>query len=310
MLHIMVADVDAYQRRLIDILLSYDGYHLVMLENGRAVLEYLRTNTPDVAILNDKLPQIGGIDICSKIKRIRRLTHSTVVILTEESNPRRLQELRENARFVKANLVVRKPLSQGNFAEKLRELLSAQGKYQPAFHPEASKYHNSHSQAAQEAQKLHEAMNSVPMPAHSMPASARLSLESIPEQDLGNTMIIEDAISTIAKVDASTQSLGSAIKLLQAENAFLRQQNSKFKQINRENYDAAANISQLSARIQELEQHNKLLQLQNDTFRYLDHQRLDAAGEIALLRLQLERCKDISRSDFIDPSSRGSAASS
>ncbi len=118
---ILVADDQAGQLAVIDLLLSLDGYRLTTVENGREALEWLKENTPDLAILDVAMPYVDGIDVCRRMKRVARLRAIPVVILTALRDDATL----EGARAAGADAVVRKPLEGKDFRTTVRDLLDA-----------------------------------------------------------------------------------------------------------------------------------------------------------------------------------------
>jgi len=116
-----VADDAEGQRLVLDMLLSADGHTVDTVEDGQAALAYLKETTPDLVILDVSMPGISGIDICHRMKRIPRLQHVPVVILTGLTDPK----TKEMARVARADLIVTKPLEGKDFRATVRELLAA-----------------------------------------------------------------------------------------------------------------------------------------------------------------------------------------
>src|SRR5690606_25181301 len=79
---ILVAEDLAGQRMVLDMLLSVEGYEVHMVEDGAEALEWLRDNTPDLAILDVRMPRLGGLEVCARMKRVSRLKDVPVLILT------------------------------------------------------------------------------------------------------------------------------------------------------------------------------------------------------------------------------------
>lgn len=117
---ILVADDLAGQRLILEMLLSVDGYDVTTVEDGKAALEYLRGNTPDLAILDVKMPYLTGIEVCDRMKRIPRLKHVPVIILTALRDDDTLQRARES----QANDVIMKPLEGKDFRQTVKDLLA------------------------------------------------------------------------------------------------------------------------------------------------------------------------------------------
>lgn len=116
---ILIADDENGQRVVLDMLLTLDGYNVVAKEDGRETLEYLQENTPDLIILDINMPQVSGIEVCNRIKRIRRFKDTPVIILTGLKDKRILTE----ARLARADRVIQKPLEGKDFRELIKDLL-------------------------------------------------------------------------------------------------------------------------------------------------------------------------------------------
>jgi len=118
---ILVADDLEGQRLVLDMLLSVEGYEVAMVEDGKAALEHLKDNTPDLAILDVKMPYLSGIEVCRRMKRIPRLKHVPVIILTALRDETTLRDAREQG----ADEVILKPLEGKDFRETVKRLVAA-----------------------------------------------------------------------------------------------------------------------------------------------------------------------------------------
>jgi CheY-like chemotaxis protein len=117
---ILIADDDEGHRVVLDMILSAEGYHVVSVSDGREALEWLREHTPDLAILDVAMPHVDGLDVCSRMKRVTRLSRVPVIVLTALRDDGTL----ELARHAKADALVRKPLEGKDFRETVRAVLS------------------------------------------------------------------------------------------------------------------------------------------------------------------------------------------
>ena len=104
---ILVADDNAGQRNILDLVLSADGYHVDAVEDGREALTYLKTHTPDLIILDVLMPHFNGLEVCSRLKRVPRLKHVPVIILTALQD----DETLATADMARADKVLVKPLA-------------------------------------------------------------------------------------------------------------------------------------------------------------------------------------------------------
>ncbi len=117
---ILVADDAEGQRLVLEMLLSVDGYDVVTVGDGKEALEYLKEHTPDLAILDVRMPHMSGLDVCHRMKRIPRLKDVPVLILTALRD----EETMTHARMAHADSVVFKPLEGKDFRATVRELLA------------------------------------------------------------------------------------------------------------------------------------------------------------------------------------------
>lgn len=125
---ILVADDQEGQRAVVDMLLSIDGYRVVTVDDGRQALEWLAKNTPDLAVLDVRMPHLDGIEICRRIRQVSRLRAVPVIMLTG---------LRDDAttdasKAAGANAVVHKPLEGKDFRATVRTLIDDTAKLRPS----------------------------------------------------------------------------------------------------------------------------------------------------------------------------------
>jgi CheY-like chemotaxis protein len=122
---VLIADSDAFQRQLIDMLLAVDNHRVLGFESGRSLLEYLQAHAPDLVILDYNLPDINGADLCAKMKKVKRLAHVPVILVTAAH---KLELVKGIATAVRADLVLAKPLGDKHLREQVLELLTSPSK--------------------------------------------------------------------------------------------------------------------------------------------------------------------------------------
>jgi DNA-binding response OmpR family regulator len=121
---ILVADRDLLQRQLIDLLLAEDRYLIVGVESGKQALEYVRENTPDLAILDLDLGDVSGADVCEKMKSVTRLNPVPVILTTVSRGGAGLDaHTKSLVHFVGADLVLQKPLGDKGLRQRVGEML-------------------------------------------------------------------------------------------------------------------------------------------------------------------------------------------
>ncbi len=116
---ILVADDEPAIRTMLEVILSADGHEIIAVEDGKAALEYLKGHTPDAILLDAHMPLVNGFEVCSRVKRIRRLSHVAVMLITGQTD----DQVRDHAKLVGADDVVYKPLSGKNLRGRVASLI-------------------------------------------------------------------------------------------------------------------------------------------------------------------------------------------
>lgn len=102
--------------------LKADGATLVPSLSGRQCLGQLRTFTPDAIVIDERLPDCRGTDICSRIKRVARLRNVPLIMIVPQQNSDRLAT---EATLVGADAVLVRPVTSAQLREKVVQLLYA-----------------------------------------------------------------------------------------------------------------------------------------------------------------------------------------
>ncbi len=131
---VLVVDDDLLIANAIAITLRQEGYRVVVAATGRDALEAVRRDEPDCIILDLRLPDIGGVEVC---RRLRQSSAAPVMFLTavrEESE-------RVAALGAGANDYLTKPIGTAAVVSRVRGLLlAASGEGGPAEVPAPQVY--------------------------------------------------------------------------------------------------------------------------------------------------------------------------
>jgi CheY-like chemotaxis protein len=120
--NILVVDDDASTRTLLDLILSSGGYEITLLNDGREALGYLKTNTPNLIVIDVSMPVLDGIEVCARIKKLPRFAKVPVVVLTSMNDA----QTRVRAIEAGASQIIYKPLTGKNFLQTVQVLLEPQ----------------------------------------------------------------------------------------------------------------------------------------------------------------------------------------
>jgi DNA-binding response OmpR family regulator len=80
--HVLVAEDDPKQAELVRRYLEHEGHAVVVVGDGRAALDELRRNPPDLLVLDVMMPRVDGLDVC---RILRRDSELPVLMLTARS---------------------------------------------------------------------------------------------------------------------------------------------------------------------------------------------------------------------------------
>ena len=79
---IAVVDDEPDILQLLELNLSKSGFSSVCFEDGRSLLEYLKSEEPDLIVLDLMLPDYDGFDICKIIRNQQKTKHIPIIMFT------------------------------------------------------------------------------------------------------------------------------------------------------------------------------------------------------------------------------------
>lgn len=85
---VLVAESDAAVAKTIVELLSRQHYEVILARDGREALQKALAQTPDAILLDNTLPGIGEIHICTMLKKNKATRDIPVAFLTGDEPPR------------------------------------------------------------------------------------------------------------------------------------------------------------------------------------------------------------------------------
>ena len=66
---ILVADDEQNITKLLRLYLRQEGYEVVVAKDGREALDRFAIELPDLVLLDLMMPEIGGFDVCTEIRK-------------------------------------------------------------------------------------------------------------------------------------------------------------------------------------------------------------------------------------------------
>lgn len=103
--HILIATQK--ENDLLELLLGTENYTLILKDSAEAVLAYLREHTPALMMLDAHLPDLSGLVIAGRVRRVKRLQDIPIIALVSARDTYVLKD----AQHVKVNHIITKPLT-------------------------------------------------------------------------------------------------------------------------------------------------------------------------------------------------------
>jgi len=117
---IMVVDDEVGALTLIGIMLERGGFEVLKAHDAYEALNQLRTETPDLIILDVMMPGMDGIELCRHIRGAAATRETPILILSARGDPESV-DLGMNAG---ADDYLSKPILHHDLITKVREMLN------------------------------------------------------------------------------------------------------------------------------------------------------------------------------------------
>lgn len=117
---IMVVDDEVGALTLIGIMLERGGFEVMKAHDAYEALNQLRTETPDMFILDVMMPGMDGIELCRHIRASGATRETPILILSARGDP----EMVEQGMTAGADDYLSKPILHHDLITKVREILN------------------------------------------------------------------------------------------------------------------------------------------------------------------------------------------
>jgi two-component system alkaline phosphatase synthesis response regulator PhoP len=101
------------------VVLKNEGYEFDEAENGLDALSKVRSERPDLVILDVVIPGMDGINVCKAIKKDPTISSTAVIILTSETT----YEAMDAAKNAGAEVFMTKPFEPKDLKDVVKRLL-------------------------------------------------------------------------------------------------------------------------------------------------------------------------------------------
>jgi len=97
MTKVLIVDDSEPFRRLNAEFLKLDGHEVLMARNGRETLDLVRSEHPDILLLDIMMPGMDGYEICHQIKSDPEFRDTIVIMVTALSDSARFKSFQAGA---------------------------------------------------------------------------------------------------------------------------------------------------------------------------------------------------------------------
>ncbi len=124
MASILVAEDEPDIRELVAFILRYAGHAVTTANNGEEAVVMAARNTPDLILMDVRMPRMTGYDACRAIKSDPMLKHIPVVFLSAKGQESEVQA----GMLVGAEDYLLKPFAPDHLTERVEAILAKFGK--------------------------------------------------------------------------------------------------------------------------------------------------------------------------------------
>jgi two-component system alkaline phosphatase synthesis response regulator PhoP len=121
---ILIVDDEPDTVELAKMVLSYEGYETSVAYDGEEALEKVRTEKPDLLLLDIKMPKKDGLEVCKELKDDPAYQHIPILMFTAKVHDRDLELGWEAG----ADDYITKPFSGAALIERIRAHLEKSNK--------------------------------------------------------------------------------------------------------------------------------------------------------------------------------------
>lgn len=116
---ILIVDDDEMTTQLFSIILEKEGFCTKVASQGNTVLKDVALIQPDVMLLDIRLPDLDGLDICRTVRQSAPKVDLPIIIITASSD----SKTKQAALAAGANLFMSKPISPLKMINHVKALM-------------------------------------------------------------------------------------------------------------------------------------------------------------------------------------------
>ena len=115
---ILLVDDEPDIARVIEFLLGKSGYQVVTVNDGALGFERVKSENPDLVLLDLNIPTLSGKQLCMALKSDEELRKIPVIILSAST-----ENLSQRALEIRADDYLTKPFESDEILDKIKKIL-------------------------------------------------------------------------------------------------------------------------------------------------------------------------------------------
>jgi len=84
---VLVIDDDAQIRRVVELKLRKQGYHVVIAMNGEEGLQMIESEQPDAVVTDVMMPKLDGESLCKQTNHLKKQRPFLTIVMTNRISP-------------------------------------------------------------------------------------------------------------------------------------------------------------------------------------------------------------------------------
>jgi len=128
MAKLLAVDDQKVMRELISSVLTQEGHEVIVAEDGVEALEIAREHAVDMVLTDINMPNMNGISLVSKLRRLDGYKEIPIIMLTTESSDFK----KDKAKRMGANGWLQKPFDPKRLIKAVNTCLAKSGHVLPA----------------------------------------------------------------------------------------------------------------------------------------------------------------------------------
>ncbi len=123
MAHILAVDDQRVMRELVKSVLEGEGHQVLIAEDGVEAMSIARENSFDLVLTDINMPNMNGISLVSKLRRLEAYASTPIIMLTTESADFK----KDKAKRMGANGWLQKPFDPDRLIKAVNSTLARAG---------------------------------------------------------------------------------------------------------------------------------------------------------------------------------------